>query len=121
MELSTRAFSDLTKLYHNFYVNKVKVVPKDIYNLLTPEALAHFILGDGTNDHGFGLILCTDSFTLQDVIKLMNVLIIKYRLECTLRKQNNNYRIYIRKNSMLLLKSIVKPYFCKSMLYKLGK
>lgn len=40
--------------------------------MLTPEALAHLIMGDGTSDHGRGVVLCTDSYTLQDVIKLMN-------------------------------------------------
>ncbi len=29
--------------------------------MLTPEALAHFIMGDGTSDQGRGVVLCTDS------------------------------------------------------------
>jgi len=39
----------------------------------------------------------------------------------TLKKQNQKveYMIYIRQNSMSLLRSIVKPYLCSSMLYKL--
>lgn len=59
-----------------------KIVPNNIYDLLTPVSLAHWIMGDG-NARPHGLILCTDSYSIEDVIKLMNVLIIKYRVECT--------------------------------------
>jgi LAGLIDADG DNA endonuclease family len=65
-------------------VNGIKVVPVDSLNLLTPIALAHWIMGDG-EARDYGLILYTDSFTIQDVVHLMNVLMIKYELECTLR------------------------------------
>lgn len=40
-------------------------------------ALAHLIMGDG----GFksqGIYLCTDSYSIQDVVKLINVLILRY-------------------------------------------
>lgn len=87
---------------------------------MTPVALAHMIMGDGVNDHGFGVILCTDSFSLQDIIRLMNVLMIRYRLECTLRKHGVYHRIYIRRQSMPLLIETVIPYFHKSMYYKLN-
>jgi len=51
----------------------------------------------------------------------MNVLMIRYRLDCTLRLHQGRYpRIYIRANSIPLLRSIVMPYMCSSMLYKLG-
>jgi hypothetical protein len=48
----------------------------------------------------------------------MNVLMIRYRLECTLhiKKQNKiEYLIYIREGSMPLLRYIVSPYFHPSM------
>lgn len=87
--------------------------------MLTPVALAHMIMGDGVNDHGDGLILCTDSYTLEDVVRLINVLIIRYNLECSLRRASNKYRIYIKKRSMPLLRSIVSPYMHNTMLYKI--
>ncbi len=37
----------LTELYHLFYFNKVKRVPSDL-SLLTPLALAHLIMQDGS-------------------------------------------------------------------------
>lgn len=66
------------------------------------------------------MILCTDSFTIPDVVRLMNVLIIRYRLDCTLRMDHGKYpRIYIRANSMPLLRSIVVTHTHPSMYYKL--
>ena len=54
-----------------FNKDKGKVVPDSNYNLLTPMALAHWIMGDRVNLNK-GLVWCTDSFTLQEVVKLMN-------------------------------------------------
>ena len=109
-----------TNLYPLFYPNKVKVIPEDIYNMLTPVALAHLIMGDGSA-LAQGLKICTDSYSIKDVVRLMNVLIIKYRLECRLRThRKNQYRIYIRQSSMHLLQDIVAAHMHSSMLYKLG-
>lgn len=63
VEIVTRALPCFNELYFLFYVNKVKVIPENIYDLLTPVALAHLILGDGSAQR-HGLILCTDSFTI---------------------------------------------------------
>jgi hypothetical protein len=86
--------------------------------LLCPVALAHWIMGDGYYSHG-GLVLCTDSFTISDTVLLMNVLMVKFRLECTLRYHGPNKtqpRIYIRKESMNKLRALVMPHMDPSML-----
>lgn len=102
-----------------FYPQGTKIIPNNIYDLLTPIALAHLIMGDGSVQRS-GLIICTDSYTLVDVVRLMNVLIVKYSLDCTMRRcRENQYRIYIGQNSMTLLIKIVSPYMYSSMLYKL--
>ena len=51
----------------------------------------------------------------------MNVLIIRYELDCTLRFHTPTQpRIHIKQCSMPKLRAIVRPYFCESMMYKLG-
>jgi len=120
IDFHTRNLPCFTDYYNIFYVNGVKVVSEDIFNLFTPMALAHFIMGDRTKQ-GNRLVLCTDSFTLQDTVRLMNVLIIRYRLECTLWVfRPNQFRICIRTKSMPLLRSIVSPHMHFLMFYKLG-
>jgi hypothetical protein len=80
--------------------------------MLTPVALAHIIMGDGSVQR-YGLIICTDCYSIEDTIRLINVLIIRYRLECTLRVHRTN------QTSMPSLLNIVSPYMHPSMLYKL--
>jgi hypothetical protein len=110
----------LTELHSLFYPNGVKIIPYNIYELLTPVALAHMIMGDGSvKSHG--LILFTDSYTVQDVVRLMNVLMIKYRLESKFIFHSQSYpRILIRQRSMPLLRAVVIPHMCQSMIPKLG-
>lgn len=73
-----------------------------------------------------GIALCTDSYEV-DVIRLMNVLIIRYDLKCTLsrpaggrRQKNDNYRIYISRHSIEKVRTILKSHMVPSMYYKLG-
>ena len=76
-------------------------------------------MGDGSALRQ-GLRICTDSYSIEDVVKLVNVLIIKYRLDCTIQFPiPTRPRIYIRERSMPLLRQIVKPYMCSSMLFKI--
>jgi hypothetical protein len=110
----------ISELYSIFHINGLKVIPANIYEFLTPVALAHLIMGDGSA-RDYGLTICTDCFVISDVVRLMNVLIIRYGLNCTLQKRKENqYRIYILSSSMPLLRSIVSPYMHSSMMYKLG-
>lgn len=114
----TRAMPCITELYSLFYPNGVKIVPHNIYELLTPIALAHLVAGDGSWAR-HGLIICTYSYSVKDVVRLMNVMIIRYRLECILRfHRPTQPRIYIRQSSMWLLVNIISPYLDCSMLYK---
>ena len=118
LSFTTRSLPALVEFFVCFYPNGKKVVPENIYHLLTPVSLAHLIMGDGTAVSG-GLRICTDSFTVQDVVRLINVLIIKYRLKCTLHMTGNKPRIYISSKSMDLLISVIDPYIIPSMQYKL--
>ena len=71
-----------------------------------------------------GVILCTDSFTKEEVQLLLEVLKEKFNLNCTIQKAPgkslNRFRIYISAKSVPLLQKLVKSYFNSSMLYKLG-
>ena len=87
----------ITELYNKFYINKIKVIKPSIYNDITPIVLAHWIMGNGTYN-GITLLLCTDSYSIKEIVLLINVLIIKYDIHCTIRYYNNIYpRIYIKK------------------------
>lgn len=104
-----------------FYdLNKKKIVPGNISELLTPRGLAFWIMDDGSKQNE-GLHISVYGFTNADVDKLMFTLQDKFHLKCSIHyNRDNKPRIYIFKESMPSLITLVKPYFIKEMLYKLG-
>jgi len=119
----SRALPLFTEFLHLFYKDGIKIIPSTIFHLLTPLALAHWLIQDGSfNKASGGCTLCTDSFTEEEVRILIGVLSTKYNLHCSLQKAPNKgqFRIYIFKRSMPTLRNLVLPFFHSSMLYKLG-
>jgi hypothetical protein len=120
LSFKTRVFSILTEFYHLFYINKVKTVPMDL-SLLTPLALAHWIMDDGAKSTNGGLYLCTDSYTLLDVQRLAKYLNETYHLKVSIYNRSGKYlRLYISSTSMDKVIKLVINHMHPSMLYKLG-
>lgn len=105
-----------------FYINKIKVVPQDL-SLLTPLALAHWIMQDGAKATSGGLYLCTDLFEAEDTIRLSNYLIKTFNIKVTTPKapgNNGALRIYFKVSSVQIVRNLVEPFMHPSMNYKLG-
>jgi hypothetical protein len=120
-EFNTFTFSSFSGIHKMFYNKGKKVVPKNIYEYLTPLALAVWIMDDGglTNS---GIRIATNSFNLKEVELLQDVLKSKYNLNTTIQNIyiKDQYSIYIKKQSINNLINIVRPHIHFSMLYKLG-
>ena len=116
---ATRVYPCYTEWYNMFYREGKKVVPLDLYNMLTYEALAHWIMGDGTKVYK-GITLQTQSFTVQECVFIISILIHKFDLKCSIHMQRNQPTIYISSKSMVKLRPLILPYLCNSMMYKLG-
>jgi len=117
---TTRSLPCITELYNIFYVNNKKITPYELVNFMTWEVLAHWIMGDGTFNSG--VRLQTDSFTVQEVVFLINVLIIKLNLDCTIHYNRGNPVLYIKSKSIKKNLHNILPYMHDSMKYKvLGK
>lgn len=114
----TKSLPILNNLYKDFYINNIKVIPNNL-ELLTPLALAHWIMQNGYNEKSKGLYIYTDNFTYNEVKKLSNYLKLTYNIKSSIHKINNNYRIYILVKSIDILKKLILPYMHKSMYYKL--
>ena len=115
----TRTLTCFTELYNNFYENGKKCVPSDIYNMLTIQGLSHWICGDGTFVKGGGIYLQTQSFTVIEIVRLINVLIIKFNCKCTIHYQEGKPVIYISSRSVRKLRSELFKHMPESMHYKL--
>ena len=67
-----------------------------------------------------GLRIATNCFSKQEVELLIYTLKTKFNIKSTLNLNNSNYQLYIHKESMPVLKSLILPYMIPSMFYKLG-
>jgi hypothetical protein len=95
------------------------VVPLDLYNLLTYEALAYWIMADGAKS-GKGLTLQTQSFTIKECVFIVSILIHKFDIKCSIQMQRKLPTIYISAKSMRQIQGKLIPYFAPSMVDKLG-
>jgi ubiquinol-cytochrome c reductase cytochrome b subunit len=118
--LETRTYPVLNIIYKLFIDNDIKVIKYDMFHYLSPIALAYWIMSDGTSSQ-YGLTICTDNFTIKDNILLMNILKIRYDLNCSLHNYAGRPRIYIKADSMNKLRTIVEPYIIPFSSYKLKK
>lgn len=85
----------------NFIICFILIIRKslELYNLLDYEALAYWIMGDGTKS-GTGIVLQTQSFTVKECVFIISVLMHKFDLVCNLYMQRNQPTIYINSKSI---------------------
>ncbi len=120
IRFSTWSFSSFNWIHELWYVDKKKVVPKNIGEYLTPLALAIWIMDDGARVSS-GLKLCTNSFTYSEVLILVNVLNTNFDLKASVISsgKKDQYVLYIWKQSMEKLRQIVSPYIIPEIKYKI--
>lgn len=118
LEFYTRSLPCFTILRNIFYNGRIKIVPNNLYDLLTYESLAHIIIGDGSFVKGGGLTLNLQSFLTKELIFIINILKIKFNLNCLLHKSRSQYLIYIRVESIKRLYPIIYKYILPSIKHK---
>lgn len=121
IRFKTWTYSSFNWIYDLWYINKVKVIPSVIGEYLTPLALAIWVMDDGCK-LGSGLKLCTNSFTYSDCLLLVKVLFDNFNIKSTIQSagKNNQFHLYIWKESMPILRETVLPYVHPSMKYKIS-
>ena len=130
-EFNTFTFRSFNWIHNKFYKNGRKVIPLNIYEYLTPLALAVWIMDDGGWDNSLfeprTIRLATNSYELKEVELLNDAIKSKFNLETTIIRASarqirikNQYSIYVKKQSVNNIRNIVVPYIHPSLLYKLG-
>nr|YP_008475107.1 hypothetical protein H731WILSUA-L_006 [Cyberlindnera suaveolens]AGS44436.1 hypothetical protein H731WILSUA-L_006 [Cyberlindnera suaveolens] len=122
------AFKDIFFAFYkkDLITNRYK---RGIYNIdfiqewITPFSLAIWVMDDGTNLNG-NIKFCTDSFSLNEVQILQNILLTKFNIETNLHNAGNGkpdqYRIYVTAKGMTKLIPLIEGYIIPSFKYKLG-
>ena len=121
--LQTRQLACLNEIFNLFYLTIngkiIKTVKQELFNHMDYMVLAHWIMGDGSK-RAKGLVLCTDNFSLQEVVLLVNILILKFDINPTIQKEKNKFRIYINGKNLMKIKPFILPYFVDHFLYKIN-
>lgn len=112
----TKQHNELTEIYHLFYKDTKKVIPKDI--VIDPVVLAIWYMDDGSKCRNHDIYLNTQQFSISD----QKILLSKLRdlqINARLNKDNKYHRIRILKQSIGTFMSIITPYIVPTMHYKL--
>jgi len=121
--LQTRQLDCILEIFNLFYVIKngqlTKTVKPQLLFYMDYIVLAHWIMGDGAKRNK-GIIICTDNFTLEEVVLLINILIIKFEINPSIHKERKNFRIYINNKDLMKIKPHILPFFVDQFLYKIN-
>lgn len=122
--LSTLSHSAFRFYGQQFYGSGKKSIPKVIHKLLTPLALAVWFMDDGSikSNHHKALVIHAQSFSQDDLQKMINVLEKKFGVKAKLRKRRDGsgFVLYILSETIEKFVKLVKPYILPSLSYKLG-
>lgn len=120
--LCTRRAVSFNK-YRDLFYKSSKYVNRYIYKLKAL-GLAIWFMDDGSSNNG-RYFLHTDYFDLKSILLLQNVLKHNFNIYSSINKHSinkhgdNKYTLYIKAKSRNLFTSIISPYICNSMKYKL--
>jgi len=123
--IQTRQLVCLNEIFHLFYkINNdqvIKTIKQELFFYMDYMVLAHWIMAATQGSkRAKGLVLCTDNFSLQEVVLLVNILILKFDINPTVQKEKNKFRIYINGKSLMKIKPFIRPYFVDHFLYKIN-
>ena len=107
-------------LYHGlFYPKGKKIIPNNIWELLTdPLSLAIWIMDDGSAEYA-GLSLQTHSFSKREVSILIKVIKRNFGLLANMRLNRGRWIIYFPKHQMDNLRKVAEAFMLPQFLYKL--
>lgn len=126
--LKTKSLPVFVQYYDMFYEfnensNKfVKIVPKNIGDLMNPIVLAYLIMTDGNFDKGRNRVrIYTNSFSKEEVDSLAKAISNNLGIYTgVLHDRNDQWILTIGAKNLELLRNTVSPYFHSSMLYRIG-
>jgi len=121
LRFQTMALPCFNEFYELFFSLGPKDVPLNIKELLTPLSLAYWICDDGTFEKKTqAIILCTECFNSEGVKLLHEVLVEKFKLDCTIYSVATGQRIRILKKSLSDVQALLKDIMPTMMKHKIG-
>jgi ubiquinol-cytochrome c reductase cytochrome b subunit len=121
IRFATWTYTSFNWIHDLWYKDQIKCVPNCINQYLTPLALAIWIMDNGAKV-GNGLKFSTNSFSYNDCLLLIKALNDNFNIKASIQSagSKDQYVIFIWKESMDELRSIVSQYIISEMKYKLN-
>jgi len=108
------------EFYELFYINRQRVIPPKLPEIISPLSLAVWIMDDGyrRNDCN-ALRINTQAYTFEEHLLIASSLR-RLGIKSTIHRQSSYLVTYIPSHSMDILRSTVRPYIIPSMEYKIA-
>jgi len=114
----TQSNETLGLIHKLFYQNNIKVVPRDLIEILDPLGIAVWYMDDGSNN-GSNITLNTHCFSNEEQEMIRNWFRDKFAIRTTLVKDRSKFKIAIGCNEMPKFMNIVQSHIIPSMSYKI--
>jgi LAGLIDADG DNA endonuclease family len=118
VQFATRTNPVFTMWHSHFYSGRRKMVPIDISRLLTPQAVAVWLMDDGAADYA-GVTFQTHSFRREETDRLAAALRAEHGLRTLVRANRGSWIVYVTAESLPRLRDLVAPYLLPEFEYKL--
>lgn len=115
----TRSNETLGYIHQLFYKDGVKILPKELLNLLEPLGLTVWYMDDGSNN-GRDITLNTHCFSREEQKCLQELLLRKFGIITTIVKDRSKLKLAIGYNQYQKFIDIVKLFIIESMSYKVS-
>lgn len=109
----------MTDLHMMFYEGDRKRLPRETAAWISPFAFAIWLMDDGARDKN-QLRLNTQSFSLEENERLIDILEAKLGIMATINRDKDRYRLRVYATSMPRVRQLVAPFLIPSMQYKLS-
>ena len=114
----TKSIREFGALHRWFYRNSVKILPEDIFDVLTPQMIAVWFMDDGSNN-GENFTINTHGFSSEEQARIANFFKNRYGITATVVKDRTKFKLAIGRNDYAKFADIVRPFIIPSMIYKI--
>ena len=123
LSFTTITHNDFRFLRSLFYQGNKKIIRPELVNYMTEKSLAQWVMDDGSCGK-CSMELHTEGFTEKENEMLRDMLRVKFKIVCKVRKiKRKNGKIYwclsFNKKNSIILSNLVRKYIIDSMKYKI--
>lgn len=107
-----------------FYKNRIKIIPNNLYEFLTPLSMAIWFMDDGSLIKNVNMRISTESFTKEEHIIMKEVFKNKFNIEVSIRKYSREDAVYnylsMNKKNSKIFRDLIEEFTLTDFYYKIN-